>query len=99
MKSVLVEIKKLFSGSDGEWSIRRILGAFLLITGTILVIAADKPDTYETLAVVWSLRGLGIMLIGIFLFGWITIQNMKDIAKNGINTVKDGGDIVKDGGE
>jgi drug/metabolite transporter (DMT)-like permease len=90
MKNLLTEIRKLFSGSDGQLSLRRILGVFLIVVGVVLLIVAERPVDKELVSLAWSLRGIGAMVIGLFLIGLITIQNIKDIAKKGIDTIGQG---------
>jgi drug/metabolite transporter (DMT)-like permease len=78
------EVKRIFSGNDGHLSLRKLAGSLLLVAGTVLLFVADKPDG-TLYGLVYSLRGLGAMAIALFLFGFITSQNIKEI----INAKKD----------
>jgi len=75
-----MEIKKLFSGADGELSLRRILGAVLIICGVILSFTASPPIDSSWQGILWSLRGVLVIVAALFLCGIITMQNIKDIA-------------------
>jgi len=79
MKNIL----KLLSGSDGELSLRRILGAALTICGIVLSFTASPPIDSSWQAILWSLRGVILIVAALFLFGIVTAQNIKDMATKG----------------
>lgn len=93
--NLLKEIKKLFSGRDGELSLRRILGGILTVVGIIELFRAETPTNDTFIALAWSLRGLGILGVATLLFGYVTLQNVKDLTnKNATKTP-----VVEDDGK
>ena len=81
MDKIKIGIKNLFSGSDGEVSLRRIIATILVIMGIVLLFIADKPADTSWVALIYSLRGLGCVIVALFLFGYITMQNIKELKK------------------
>jgi hypothetical protein len=82
IKKILNEIKKLFSGPDGELSLRRLLGTYLIVHGGIIIAMSNGPmadNIYQVFSVGVG-RGAVMVALGLILFGVITMQNIKEIA-------------------
>jgi hypothetical protein len=95
LSSVAKEIKKLFSGRDGELSLRRITGGIVTIVGIVELFRAEAPVANTLVALAWSLRGLIAIGLAMVLYGIITAQNVKDIVNKSPNPTP----VVEDDGK
>lgn len=76
----------IFHGSDGQFSGRRLFGTGFLIAGTVM---AWNLQAMHDLTWV-NLVPMGVVfLVGLILWGLVTIQNIKDIASK-VKGEKDG---------
>lgn len=87
MKVFFAELKKLLSGRDGEFSVRRIFGALFCIVGPIMQAVAEPPVTEGTWAGLFSIAGLIIAGLGAALLMGVTAQHILD----GVKAKKGGG--------
>ena len=76
MNKINKELKKLLSGKDGELSVRRVLGAGTIIAGIVLTFLGKAPVDGTVWAGLWSLRGPVLIVLGLFLLGLVTAQNV-----------------------
>ncbi len=74
----------MFCGRDGKLSWRRLIGAIIIIVGLAIAWENRTLPAPETLyQLVWNMAGVIIIAIGAFVWGMVTIQNIKDIAGKG----------------
>lgn len=81
MKLFFAELKKLLSGKDGEFSVRRIFGAIFCVVGPIMQFAAEPPATEGTWAGLFSIAGLILAGLGVVLLIGVTAQHILDGVK------------------
>jgi drug/metabolite transporter (DMT)-like permease len=70
-------MKEIFCGEDGKLSGRRLFGTVFLFVGLAFEIVAQ----FQTGDWLRFVPGGAAMFVGLLLWGFVTIQNVQDIAK------------------
>ena len=70
-------MKEIFLGEDGKLSGRRLFGTVFLFSGLALECLAQ----FQTGDWMKFIPGGIVMLVGLMLWGFVTIQNVQDFAK------------------
>ena len=83
---VLKELLSLVCGPDGHLSGRRLFGFVFAVTGTILLFIAEPPKDSSWPQLLFSLRGVISIVLSTILYGFVTMQNIKDVVSTGKGT-------------
>jgi drug/metabolite transporter (DMT)-like permease len=77
-------LASLFNGADKKPSLRKILGTIMAIAGIVLLFTAEKPASDSWMQLAFSLRGAFAIAGSLFLFGIVTMQNIKAVVKKDV---------------
>jgi hypothetical protein len=76
----LGQIWGMFCGTDKKLSARRLLGTALIISGIVLAYnTRDLPIPENLYQLIWNMVGLELVLVGAWVWNFVTIQNIKTV--------------------